>query len=352
MAVPVLNEEYKALYPFSSERRARLLMEKGAAKPYWRKGIFCILLLRKESEQREEYKDVVVGIDTGSKREGYTVATEKSVVLNITTNTPDWVKDSVETRRNLRRARRQRKTPYRKCRGNRSKKSFLAPSTKARWDCKLRILKFLTTILPITKINIEDVAAKTLENSPRWNKSFSPLEYGKTYFYNKIEELHSNIVLIKTKGFDTKTHRDSRGFVKSSKKLDYIWEAHNVDSHSLCEMVLEKPIRPFYGMYRIDFLKYNRRQLHVQNPTEGNVRKKYGGTVSLGISRGSLTRYKNKLVYIGGTSNGKVSIHSIITGERLSQNIKKEKLTILNNSKHRTQFLPRLKSWVSLLRIS
>ena len=185
MAVPVLNEEHKALFP-TTERRARILMERGEAKPYWRKGIFCILLLRKESDKREEYKDVVIGIDTGSKREGYTVATEKSVILNITTNTPEWVKENVETRKNLRRSRRQRKTPYRKCISNRSRKIFLPPSTKARWDCKLRILKVLITILPITKINIEDVAAKTKENSSRWNKSFSPLEVGKNYFYNKI----------------------------------------------------------------------------------------------------------------------------------------------------------------------
>jgi len=338
MAVPVLNREYKALFP-TSERRARLLMEKGVAKPYWQKGVFCILLLRKESEQREEYKDVVVGIDTGSKREGYTVATEKSVVLNITTNTLEWVKKNVETRRSLRRSRRQRKTPYRKCRSNRSKKSFLAPSTKARWDCKLRILKLLTAILPITKINIEDVAAKTLENSPRWNKSFSPLEVGKNYLYNKIEELYPNIILTKTKGYETKAHRDSRGFVKSKKKLDYIWEAHNVDSHSLCEIVLKKTISPFYGMYRIDFLKYYRRQLHYQNPTKGNVRKKLGGTVSLGISRGSVARYKNNLIYIGGSSKGRITIHSIITGERLARNIKKENLTLLYNNKFRTQLL-------------
>jgi hypothetical protein len=350
MAVPVLSSEYKTLYP-TTERRARRLMERGDAKPYWRKGVFCILLLRKESDQREKYKDVVVGIDTGSKREGYTVATEKSVVLNITTNTPEWVKGNVETRRTLRRSRRQRKTPYRKCRSNRSKKVFLPPSTKARWNCKLRILKLLTAILPITKINIEDVAAKTLENSPRWNKFFSPLEVGKTYFYNKIEELYPNIILIKTKGFDTKTYRDSRGFVKSTKKLDYIWEAHNIDSHSLCEIVLEKTIFPFYGMYRIDFLKYYRRQLHYQNPIKGNIRKKYGSTVSLGISRGSLAKYKTKLVYVGGTSNGRISIHSIITGERLSQVIKKEKLTILNNNKYRTQFLPQLNQWISLRKI-
>ena len=36
----------------------------------------------------------------------------------------------------------------------------------------------------------------------------------------------------------------------------------------------------------------------------------------------------------------------------LFPNINKKSLTILYNNKFRTQFLPRLKSWVSLLRIS
>ena len=40
-----------------------------------------------------------------------------------------------------------------------------------------------------------------------------------------------------------------------------------------------------------------------------------GWTVSLGISRGSIVRYKERLVYIGGTSKGRLSIHSVITGK-------------------------------------
>ena len=48
-----------------------------------------------------------------------------------------------------------------------------------------------------------------------------------------------------------------------------------------------------------------------------DIRKQYGGTVSLGI-RGSIVRYKERLVYIGGTYQGRLSIHSVITGKRLS----------------------------------
>lgn len=352
MAVPVLNNKYQPLYP-TSERRARALMEKGLAKPYWRKGIFCILLIKNESEKRGEYKQVALGIDPGSKREGYTVATEDSVVLNITTNTPNWIKDKLEIRRNLRRSRRYRKTPYRKCRSNRSKKNFLAPSTKARWDCKLRIIKVLTSIIPITKINVEDITAVTKKGKPKWNKSFSPLEVGKNYFYKTIKETYPKITLKTSQGYDTSDHREKRKFKKSKSKLDYTWEAHNVDSHSLCEMILNKSITPYYGLYKLEFLNYYRRQLHVQNPKKGNIRKPYGGTVSLGISRGSIAKYEGKLVYIGGTSKGKISIHSIITGNRLVQNIKKENLTILYNNKWRAQFLTgHLKSWVSLRNFS
>src|SRR5271166_3229015 len=111
--VPVLDRDKVPLMPCSEKRAARQ-MDKGEAIPYWQKGIFCIKLLKEPSSRK--YQDVVLGVDPGSKREGYTVATKKSVVLNITTNTPSWVKNHVETRRNLRRTRRQRKTPYRACR--------------------------------------------------------------------------------------------------------------------------------------------------------------------------------------------------------------------------------------------
>ena len=338
--VPVLDKNNVALMP-CSEKRARRLMEKKQAKPYWQKGVFCIKLLKEPSDRK--YQNVALGIDPGSKREGYTVATEKSVVLNITTNTPDWIKSHVETRRNLRRARRQRKTPYRKCRSNRSRKAFLPPSTKARWDCKLRMIQHLTSILPITKINIEDIAAKTKPGAKKWNQSFSPLEVGKMYFEKQIAVKYPHIELTKTKGFNTKEHRDSRGFVKSKSKLEYKWECHNVDSHSLCEMVLKKNINPYYGMYKIEYLQYYRRQLHVQIPQKGGIRKQYGGTVSLGISRGTVIRYKGKLSYVGGTSKGRLSIHSILTGKRLAQNINKKDITIMYNTKRRVAFISQIK---------
>jgi hypothetical protein len=343
--VPVLDSNKYPLMP-CTEKRARQLMDKNKAIPYWQKGIFCIKLINEPSARN--YQPVALGIDPGSKREGYTVSTEKSDVLNITTNTPDWVKKHVETRKTLRRSRRQRKTPYRARRINRSyskKKDKIPPSTKARWGAKLRIINQLLKILPITVINVEDIAAKTMKGKKRWNKSFSPLEVGKSWFYSEIESL--GITLIKTKGYDTYAHRGKRGFFKTSDKKADIWESHNVDSHSLCEIALNKNIKPYKGMYRINFIKNHRRQLHVANPKKG-IRKQYGSTVSMGMSRGSVLLYKNKFVFLGGTSKGKITIHSIITGERINQYTNIGDIKIMYNTKQRVQFLPRLKSWVSL----
>jgi len=339
MSVPVLNQYNKPLFP-TSERRARSLVKTNRAKVYWQKGIFCIKLLKEESKQREVYLELALGIDTGSKREAYTIASEKSVILNITTNTTEWVKTHLETRRALHRSRRQRKTPYRKCRSNRRsfRENRVPPSTKSRWDCK---------ILPITCVNIEDISATTKKGQKRWNSSFSPLEVGKKYFDSEFNRLYPDIFLVKTNGYNTKTHRDSRGFKKSNKKLLYTWETHNVDSHCLCELALGLNVKPYLGLYRIDFLEYHRRVIQRQNPGKKGERTKYGSTVSLGMSRGSVVRYKGKFGYLGGTSKGLVTVHSMITKKR-NQKVKIEDIEVLYNSNRRVQFLPRLKSWVSL----
>ena len=340
--VPVIDLKETPLMP-CSEKRARKLMEKGQAKAIWKNQIFCIKLLKNPSDRK--YQDVTVGIDPGSKKEGITVATDSKVVLNITAEAVTHVKDAVESKRMLRRSRRNRKTPYRKCRFNRVI-GRIPPSTKARWDQKLRILNLLEKILPITVINVEDVSAVTKKNCKKWNKNFSPLEVGKQYFRRTIKS--KGLMLLETKGFETKEHRDSRGFKKTKEKLKNVWEAHCVDSHSLVEIATGTKINPFKGMYIFENFCFSRRQLHVQNPLKTGLRREYGSTVSLGIPRGSLVRHpKFGLSHVGGSSKGKISLHCL-KGKRLTQSAKKEDLTLLSFNKWRTQFLPALKDGVSL----
>jgi hypothetical protein len=84
------------------------------------------------------------------------------------------VKDVVKTRREMRRSRRFRKTPCRANRRNR-KRGGLPPSTKARWQWKLRVIRWLAKIIPITEFVVEDIKAKT-RGQRRWDVMFSPLQ--------------------------------------------------------------------------------------------------------------------------------------------------------------------------------
>lgn len=318
-----------------SEKRARKLMEKGQAKAIWKNQIFCVLLLKDPSDSK--YQDVTIGIDPGSKKEGITVTTDSKVILNITTEAVTHVKDAVETRRTLRRSRRNRNTPYRKLRFNRAI-GRITPSTKARWDQKLRILSLLQKTLPITVVNVEDVCAVTKKGKRKWNLSFSPLQVGKDYFNSEIKS--RELMLLETKGFETKEQRVLRKFKKTTKKMQNVWEAHCVDSHALCEIATGAEIKPFKGMYVFENFRFSRRQLHVQNFSKGGLRKEYGSTISLGMVRGSLVRHiKFGLTYLGGSSKGCVSLHDL-SGKRVTQGAKKEDLTVLTINKWRTHFLP------------
>jgi biotin synthase-related radical SAM superfamily protein len=95
-------------------------------------------------------------------------------------------------------------------------------------------------------------------------------------------------------------------------------------------------------------LRFHRRQLHVQNPTEGNVRKNYGGTLSMGFVRGSLVKHAKKgLAYIGGTMAGKISLHDTKTGKRIGQNFRPEHCKFLSFNTWRTLLLPAVNGEVS-----
>lgn len=332
--VPVFDQNNVPLMP-CTEKRARKLLEKKQAFHFWKKGMFCIKLLREPSARN--YQPVIVGIDVGSKREAYTVITSNHVVLNILTNTPDWVKDAVETRRIMRRGRRNRNTPCRKPRFNRGK-GGLAPSTRARWQTKLRILNWLSTMLPITDVVIEDIKAVTKKGSRKWNASFSPLEAGKSWLYGEIRKRWK---LYLVQGYETKEWRDKAGYKKISAKLKDCWEAHNVDSHVLAEIGMGYVLEPVKKILRLEFLRLHRRQLHAMQFSKGGVRRPYGGTRSHGFKRGSWVEHaKYGLCYIGGFLKQRVSLHDMGAGKRLTQNANPEECKFLTYATWRSGFLP------------
>ena len=320
--VPVVDLENNPLMPTTSSRARRWILSRKAT-PFYKKGIYCVRLNVTPSDNQKQA--IAVGIDPGSKREAYTIKSESHTYLNILTETPDWVKDAMEQRRNMRRARRFRKTRYREARFNNRKAKALAPSTKARWQFKLNMCRMIAKLFPVTYYVVEDIKAKTRKGSKKWNRSFSPLEVGKHWFYYRLYDMGT---LILKEGWETKELRDSAGLRKSSAKLADKFECHNVDSWVLANSCVGGHIVPDnVRLIKYVPLRFHRRQLYALQFSKGGVRREYGSTRSMGLKRGSLVQHaKYGLVYVGGNSKGRVSVHSLEDGKRLSQKVKVEEL--------------------------
>ena len=354
--VPVVDANQNPLMPTTANRAASWIKTRKAT-PFWKRGIFCVRLNTEPSARKKQ--PIALGIDPGSKFEGFSVVSEAHTFENLNSEAVTWVKDAVETRRNLRRSRRNRKTPYRQCRWNRGVGFRLPPSTRARWGWKLRITSWLCKMYPITTFVVEDIKAKTRKYkdayaalgqkdglSKQHNVSFSPLEVGKKWFYEQLAKLGR----VETKeGWETFGMRTQMGLKKLKGKASKSFYAHCVDAWVLANWFVGGHTKPEYTRVRtITPLRFHRRQLHVQNFAEGGIRKNYGGTRSMGFTRGSLVKHiKKGLAYVGGTSSGRISLHDVGTGKRMGQNFKPEDCKFLAFNTWRTLLLPVVNGEVS-----
>ncbi len=221
LSVPVESSTGTPLMP-CHPARARELIGKGRAVRRFRRGLFFIQL---RDRATGEVQPVACGIDPGSNKEGYTVKSAAHTYLNLQADAVTWVKDVVKARREMRRGRRCRKTPCRQPKDNR-RRDGLPPSTKARWQWKLRLCRWLSRLYPITRFVVEDIKAQTTGH-PRWDAAFSPLEVGKQWFSSELRKLAS--IEIKS-GWETKQLREALGLRKSYHKTATVFEAHCVDS--------------------------------------------------------------------------------------------------------------------------
>lgn len=324
--VPVFDSQNRPLMPTKPQRADRWVKQRRAT-PFWKKGIWCIRLNVEPSARN--LQPVAIGCDPGSKREGFTVKSQAQTYLNLQSHAVDWVRDAVETRRNMRRARRFRKTPCRSPRKNFERGEFLAPSTKARWQAKLRIIKFLCNLFPVSHIAVEDIKAKTWKGARKYNASFSPLEVGKSWFYQECQKLG---ILKLFDGYEhTYQTRTQLGLKKSKNKLSTDFSTHCVDSWVLTYLVVGgESIPAFQNVIEFIPLRFHRRQLHRLEHAPRHIRARYGGTMSVGFKRGSIVKHpKYGLCYVGGWQDSPtkkepdrktISLHSFETGKRLTQN--------------------------------
>ena len=326
MFVPVKSKSGEKLMP-TRPNKAGMLIKKGLATPYWSNGVFCIRL----NYETEAYKqEIAVGVDPGSKKEGFTVKSEAHTYLNVQADAHNKVGKKVEKRRELRRGRRSRKCPHRKNRMNRlANRDRIPAGTRARWDWKFRILQWFSKLYPITHVCVEDIKARTRERARKWNQSFSPLEVGKQWFYAEIEKRWKLLTL---QGWETKEIRERLRLKKSSKKLSETFEAHCVDSWCLAYHTvggLSIPDAP--DIFCISPIPIQRRALHREQPKKGGIRSRYGGTVlANGIVKNTLVKHaKYGLTRLSGiNAKGLFALYSL-DGKRLTTSAKRNSFKVL-----------------------
>ncbi|RKU17999.1 hypothetical protein C6503_10375 [Candidatus Poribacteria bacterium] len=316
MFVPVKTKDGQQLMPLHAAR-ARKLIKKGEATPYWSNGIYCIRLNKEPSDR--ETQEICVGVDPGSKKEGFTVKSEVHTYLNIQADAHTHTSKKVKNRRELRRGRRSRKCPNRKKKPhNLSNMKRIPAGTRARWDWKLRILNWSSKLYPVTQVCVEDIKARTKQYQKKWNQSFSPIEVGKQWFYSEIEKRWQLHTLL---GHETKDIRDKLGLKKSKDKKAETFNAHCVDSWCLAYHVLGgDPIVDNTDIFCISPISIQRRNLHREIPKKGGIRTRYGGTRCLGYTKGTLVKsIKWGLCWISGHQNGKINLTQMTTGKHRPQ---------------------------------
>src|SRR5947209_9151415 len=152
MFVYILNCHGQPLMP-CQPRKARLLLKAGKAKVI-KVVPFTLQLLYGSSGYKQE---VSLGIDAGTQHIGVAATTEKAVLCEAEVQPRTDIQELLATRSQFRRARRSRKTRYRKCRFLNRKKAegWLAPSIEHKVAVHLKTIRLVHKILPVRTTMIE-----------------------------------------------------------------------------------------------------------------------------------------------------------------------------------------------------
>ena len=174
---------------------ARLLLKEGKAKVIKR----CPFTIKLRHQTSTYTQPLILGIDTGSRTIGSAVVNVKNEVVYISEiQIRNDIADKMTQRSSYRRNRRNRKTRYRKARWlnrkNSIKKDRFSPTMTSKINSHLKEIRFVQSILPISKIILETATfdthalknPKVLDDKVKYQKG---LNYGfantKAYVLNR-----------------------------------------------------------------------------------------------------------------------------------------------------------------------
>ena len=174
--VYVLSALGKPLDPTEDYRKVRLLLKQSKATVV-RRAPFTIRL---NSRKNGYIHPATLGVDAGSKTIGLSASTEEKELFAAEVVLRNDIVEKLSTRREFRRARRNRKTRYRKQRFNNrvhsKNKGWLAPSVEAKINAHISAVNFVHKVLPIKDIVIE---AASFDIQKIKNHDISGVEYQK-----------------------------------------------------------------------------------------------------------------------------------------------------------------------------
>jgi 5-methylcytosine-specific restriction endonuclease McrA len=161
----VLDKHKKPLMP-CTEKRARQLLERNRAVVH--KVLPFTIRLKDRTVSASQTQPLRLKLDPGSKATGFTVlrydkpVVSTAILLGELHHKPG-IKANMDTRRALRRSRRNRRTRYRQARFNNRhrQKGWLPPSLQARVNQTIIAVTKIINLLPITAISTEHVKFDT-----------------------------------------------------------------------------------------------------------------------------------------------------------------------------------------------
>ena len=156
MLVYVLGMDEDPLDP-THPAKARILLKQNKAKVVRRLPFTIKLTYEIKNPKTQKY---ILGIDTGFSKLGTAVINKKDEVVYLSEVTlRNDIKNIMTNRSGTRRARRNRNTRYRKPRWLNRKNSIKTdrypPTMISKFNSHMKEIKFIKSILPISKINLE-----------------------------------------------------------------------------------------------------------------------------------------------------------------------------------------------------
>ncbi|MFM7448251.1 MAG: RRXRR domain-containing protein [Leptolyngbyaceae cyanobacterium] len=348
--VPVVDKDHNPLMP-TTPSRARRWIESGKAVKRWSDcGQFYVQLTVEPSSR--EVQDIVIGIDPGKHFSGIGVQSPKFTLFTAHLILPfKTVRERMDNRRLMRRARRGRRInrkvafslrSHRQKRFDNRRQDKLPPSIGANRQIELRVVSELCRIYPVSAIRYEyvraDVDLTSGRKKARSGAGFSPVMVGQKWMLKQLEQFAP---VVKVEGYQTASTRQRLGLVKNkADKSKAEFNTHAVDGVALaCSHFVEyrqyhlagEDGADWFGSVTVTAAPFvvirrppvSHRQLHLMVLAKGNVRRKYGGTITRhGYRKGDLVRAemggKVHLGWVSGDTQKQISV-SDCNWKRLGQ---------------------------------